>query len=636
MKKYIITVIFFTSTLFSQSTIPDLIREELKSAPGQLEEISNLDIEQEEVSIEKTEEISIEKTEESELVEEDDPSQYYGYEYFSRDINFFDNIPTPSNFRLGSGDEIILSLWGEKNSREKFIINKEGLIYYKNIGFINLSNKTLDEAEQLLVSKLSNIYSTLEEDKKSTELMLELGKLKSLNIYFSGGIKNPGIHLIHPFSDVFSAIVQAGGVKLGGSLRNIQIIRNGNIMQNIDFYDFFTKGNDNFSNIKLIDGDIIHIPNVASRVLINGEINRPGFYEIAEGESLASLIVHASGFTAVASSSIMIKTIVPLEKRMSDDNAQSSINVNFKDIESIFLNNGDAVNVNAIGDVSSTVDIFGRVKNPGNYSAINSSLKDILDIAGGFDDPVYRKTIRDDDIVVVRKDETQFYGLEFHVPYSESDSFGLNPSDQIFIYQNNNYNNLFSVEVVGEVNKRGKFQLKKGMTLADAIKLAEGFTELANPEGITVTESFTSLDEDGNEITEQAPVNDINLDFILTNGAVINVLPLENVVNIQGNIYNPGLVVYSGSKSITQYINLAGGLKPYTLKNRIYVKRTNGKIKTVSLLRGAGMRVRAGDTIFVPVDENPSEFNVGAFTADILSILSNLAAILFIVDNNSN
>ena len=73
------------------------------------------------------------------------PDEYFGYNYFKRDINFFDNIPTPPDFKLGPGDEIILSLWGETNSRESFIINKEGLIYYENIGFINLSNKNIKE-----------------------------------------------------------------------------------------------------------------------------------------------------------------------------------------------------------------------------------------------------------------------------------------------------------------------------------------------------------------------------------------------------------------------------------------------------------------------------------------------------------
>ena len=82
----------------------------------------------------------------------------FGYDYFKRSINFFDNIPTPSNYKLGPGDEIIISLWGETNLSDIFTINKQGLIYYENIGFINLSNKTVDEAEQLLVSKLSQIY----------------------------------------------------------------------------------------------------------------------------------------------------------------------------------------------------------------------------------------------------------------------------------------------------------------------------------------------------------------------------------------------------------------------------------------------------------------------------------------------
>ena len=116
-------------------------------------------------------------------------SIYFGYNYFRRDINFFDNIPTPFEYKLGPGDEIILSLWGETNLREKFIINKDGLIYYSNVGFINLSNKNLKEAEALLIEELSSIYSTLKDKNNSTELMIELGQLKSVNVYFSGHVK---------------------------------------------------------------------------------------------------------------------------------------------------------------------------------------------------------------------------------------------------------------------------------------------------------------------------------------------------------------------------------------------------------------------------------------------------------------
>jgi protein involved in polysaccharide export with SLBB domain len=140
---------------------------------------------------------------EIEQKDSENPSSFFGYDYFNKQINFFDNIPTPVDFKLGAGDEIILSLWGEKNSREKFILNKDGMIYYQNIGFINLSGKTLNEAENLLSSELSRIYSTLNSSNNSTQLMLELGKIKSVNVYFSGQVSNPGINLIHPFQIFF-------------------------------------------------------------------------------------------------------------------------------------------------------------------------------------------------------------------------------------------------------------------------------------------------------------------------------------------------------------------------------------------------------------------------------------------------
>tara|TARA_B100000674_G_C37926130_1_gene955704 strand:- start:524 stop:2104 length:1581 start_codon:yes stop_codon:yes gene_type:complete len=525
-------------------------------------------------------------------------------------------------------------MWGESNIRSNFTLNKDGSIYYQDIGFINLSNKNIDEAELLLIEKLSNIYSTLKDENNSTNLSIEVGRLKSINVFFTGNIVSPGINLIHPFSDIFSAISQAGGINENGSLRTVQLIRSDKVINTVDFYSFFTEGKNNFSNIKIIDGDIIHIPNIGKRVLINGEINRPGYYELINGESAKNLIEYASGFSPNASSSIMVKNIVPLENRISDDNARSSKNVSTENLESIFLNNGDELFVNNIGDVSSTVKISGRVKNPGEYSAINSSLKDILDLAGGFNDPLFRESIRDDSIVVIRKDPSQFYGQEFVFSYDESANFKMNPDDQVFVYENSKYSNLFSILVKGEVNKRGSFQLKDEMTVQDAIDLAEGLSPLGNINGISVSEVFTSVNDQGEEVREIIPVNDASLDFKLTNGSIINVLPIENVINVEGNVYNPGLIVYSGRKSVKKYINLAGGPKPNTLSNRIYVKRANGKIKKVSLLRGLGVNVKPGDTIFVPEDLNPKEFDINSFIADMATTLANIAAILLIADQN--
>ena len=407
------------------------------------------------------------------------PTEYFGYNYFKRDINFFDNIPTPSDFKLGPGDEIILSLWGETNSRESFIISKEGLIFYENVGFINLSNKTLLEAEEVLINELSRIYSTLKDKNNPTQLMIELGQIKSINVYFSGQIESPGINLIHPFSDIFSAIVQSGGIKNEGSLRNVKLIRDGKIISTFDFYSFFISGKNNFSNIKILDGDIIHIPEISTRAQILGEVVTPGYFELLENESIATLINYAGGFLATASSYAIIDMIIPISERSSDDNARESKNISSKEFSNISINNGDSITILPIGDVETKVEIFGRVKFPGAYPA-SSNLKSILDIAGGFNDPLYRKTIRDDGIVVVRKDKNQFYGLEFKIPYSESEKFNLIPGDRIFVYENTMYNNLLSISIKGEVNKRGNFQLKSGMTVKDAIDFADLDSEAAH------------------------------------------------------------------------------------------------------------------------------------------------------------
>jgi len=636
IKKYII-FLSFMSIVFSQVSIGDinklsndqldLIRETLKSKTKVVEAeesslLPGVDVTPSPVTVESR--------------SSDDINVYFGYDYFKRDINFFDNVPTPADFKLGPGDEIIISLWGETNSRENFVINKDGLIYYKNIGFLNLSNKTLKQAEAVLVEELSRVYSTLKDKDSPTELMLELGKIKSINIYFSGQIEIPGINIIHPFSDIFSAIVQAGGVKKEGSLRKVQLIRNNEVIAKVDFYSFFMSGRNTFSNIKITDGDVIHIPTIDKRVEITGAVNRPSYYEILEGESLKDLFDYASGLTSQASSTTTIDQIIPLDKRESDDNSKSSITVKAKESTSIFLNNGDKVSVGFISEVDSKVTVLGKVKAPGEYPASGNSLKDILDIAGGFDDPIYRKMIRDDEIIVIRKDEKQFYGLEFSTSYNKSDSFQLVPGDKIFVYENTLYSNLFSISVTGAVNKRGNFQLKSGMTIRDAIDLAEGFSPIANEEAINVTEIFTFIDDLGYPIERRRQVKDATLDFQLSDGSIINVLPRENVVNVEGNIYNPGLITYSKGKTVNKYINLAGGPKPNTLSNKIYVKRANGRIKKVTFFQGIGTIVKPGDTIFVPLDPDPQDFDITTFIADLASTLANIAAILVIVDRQND
>ena len=561
---------------------------------------------------------------------------YFGYNYLKKDISFFDNIPTPADYKLGPGDEIIISLWGENNSRTNITINKDGMIYYENIGFINLSNKTLASAEVLLTEELSRIYSTLKDKNNPTKLMLELGKLKSINIYFSGHIENPGINLVHPFSDIFSAIVQAGGINDKGSLREIQLIRNGKIIDKVDFYSFFMDGKNNFSNIKLIDGDVIHIPNVKNRVLISGEVNRSSTYELLLNESISDIIGYASGFTSDASSTLILSQVIPVKERSSDDNARTSIAVNFKSAELTILNNGDSINVLSIPSVDSEVIVYGRVKSPGKYPAMNNTLKNILDIAGGFDDPIFRKTIREDELLVLRQDSNKFYSTQIAVSYKDADQFKLEQNDKIFVYEDINYKNNPIYRVEGQVFKPGTYPIGKDkITLREALSLAGGLTELSSEKNLTIKQEFTTVDDAGNEIITSEPVSNVTLDFEIGSNSVIIASPFENVVRVEGNVYNPGLVAYDRGLTMSQAIVQAGGYKPYSMKKRAYVRKANGEIDKANLFRGRTKRLSPGDTVIVPLNPDPSDFDITTFVADLSTTLANIAAILLIVDNQT-
>lgn len=557
--------------------------------------------------------------------------KYFGYNYFNREINFFDNIPTPVDFVLGPGDEINLSLWGQVNLQESLTINKQGQVYFENIGLINISNMSLSEVEKIFEKKLSNIYSTITDG--STQLNVELGKLKSINVYFSGQINNPGISIVHPFSDVFTAIIQAGGIKKEGSLRNVQIIRSNNVIASVDFYEFFSSGKNSFSKIRILDNDVIHIPTVSQRVEIKGEINHEGFYELQDSESLNDLVQYAGGLTKKAASSAIIDLIIPISERVGDSFAQSSRNINLADSSNIILNNGDAVNIMAISAVASKVQVLGRVKNPGNYS-YHSNLKQVLDLAGGFEDPFFRKTIVDDKIVILRKDDNQFYAKEIITSYSDANKVQLQPDDKIFIYEAVNYRNSFTYRVEGEINQPGVYPLLEGTTLEEAIAKAKGFTVFGNYNTLTLSKEFTFIDDSGVEQTTTEALVNTSKDFILSRNTVITVLPADNVIKVDGNVYNPGLVAYTSRMTMSRAIELAGGFKPYSMKKRAYVQRADGGVEKANLLRGRAKRIYPGDRIFVPINPNPSDFDITSFIADLSSTLANIAAILIIIDNN--
>ena len=169
------------------------------------------------------------------------------------------------------------------------------------------------------------------------------------------------------------------------------------------------------------------------------------------------------------------------------------------------------------------------------------------------------------------------------------------------------------------------------------MKRAGGMTALTSKKNITIRQEFSELDSEGNIVTTSEAVNNATLDFEIGINSVITVSPFENVVKIVGNVYNPGLVTYTKGYRYPRYIELAGGYKSDTLKNKTYIKRANGNIEQVKgFFISRGKKLYPGDTIVVPVNPDPRDFNITAFISDLSTTLANIAAILLIVDNQTD
>ncbi len=312
--------------------------------------------------------------------------EVYGRDIFnSRALTFEPNknLATPKNYRLGPGDEVIIDMWGaaEEHLRER--ISPEGSIMISRLGPVYLNGKTIDEANSYIKNLFSRKYAGVSNEQ--TDVSVNLGDIRSIQIDIMGEVSTPGSFRMSPFSTVFHALYNAGGINNIGSMRNIAVLRNGKKVANVDIYDYLFNGKQT-GNIKLQEGDVIIVPPYEQIVNISGNVKRPMYYEIKPGETLSTLLDYSGGFAGDAYSGM-----VRLSRQNGEDNDLFIIEKD--EYNSYKLQDGDVVTVgNVLDRYSNRVELKGSVNRPGLYALGNgtTTLKELINKADGLTEDAYK------------------------------------------------------------------------------------------------------------------------------------------------------------------------------------------------------------------------------------------------------
>ena len=233
--------------------------------------------------------------------ENDEVREVFGKNIFSnRQLSFAPsaNLPTPVNYRLGPGDEVIIDIWGTNQATIRQTISPEGYINIADIGLVNLNGMTVKEADSYMRRKLGQIYAVDGEDA-SSEIKLTLGNIRTIQVNILGEVHYPGTYALSSFSNMLHALYRAGGVSELGTLREVKLYRNGKVKKAADLYDFIINGQVP-DDITLEEGDLIIINPYKTIVGIDGGVKRPMSYELRDGETVQHLVDYAGGFSGDA------------------------------------------------------------------------------------------------------------------------------------------------------------------------------------------------------------------------------------------------------------------------------------------------------------------------------------------------
>ena len=474
------------------------------------------------------------------------------------------NVPTPMDYVLGPGDQIVIDIYGDSQKTMAHTISPEGTVTLSGVGPVNVTGLTVASAQEKIRGRLGRHYS-------GSNLRLTVGNTRSIMVHIMGEVRTPGTYHLSPFATAFHALYTAGGIGTLGTLRNIKVFRQGRLVTVIDIYEYILNGR-LAGNIRLQDEDVIQVGPYECLVGITGNVKRPMFYEMRRTESVGTLLKYAGGYTGDA-----YKKSVRLVRQAGE--RYTVHNIDEFDMNTFKLEDGDAVSVDAIlNRYENMVEIKGAVFRPGQFNLNGqvSSVRSLIEAADGLTEDAFTQHA----IIHRLKPDRSLEIIPVDVMgimNGTTPDVVLQNEDVVFIPTQEELRKERTLTITGEVMTPGTYEYADNTTIEDLIVQAGGLRDGASLARVDVSRRI-------NDPYSTKKTRDIakSYSFDLKDGLVISgesgfLLEPYDVVHVRRspgyvmprNISVTGEVNFEGSFTIEKKnlrlvdaIELAGGIAP--------------------------------------------------------------------------
>lgn len=502
------------------------------------------------------------------------PGSVFGRDLFSsKNLTFQPslNMPTPENYQLGSGDELIIDIWGNSELTVRQTISPDGYISVPNIGPIYLQGMDIKDASAKIKTAFSRIYSDLRSANPRTFIKTSVGNIRSIKVNIMGEVVLPGTYTLSSFASVFHALYAAGGINDIGSLRNVKVYRKGQLEKQVDVYDYLLRG-DSSGDIILKENDIIKVEPYQKRVQITGQVKRPMTYEMLPDEPLEQLLTYAGGFESDA-----YKRNVQLTRR--GETERKVYTVEMPQYPSFGLQDGDAVTVGSILErYENRVTISGAVFRPGAFALDQRvrTLKDLVTIAEGPTEDAFlgRAILNRENPDLSRTVESIDLGklLAGEIP-----DMVLKRNDRLYVMSEDALRQDYTITLEGEIMNPGTYPYAQNMSIEDLIITGGGLRESASLMKVDVarrsrdplsTEESSEMSEIYTFSIENGLIIGGEKDFLLQPYDIVSVrrspgYEAQRRVAILGEVTFPGnYSLITKDETLSSFIRRAGGLTP--------------------------------------------------------------------------